>query len=392
MSNKSTTEEFIEKAMLVHGDRYDYSKVKYFNSTTEVEISCEKHVPFLQTPKIHYKANCPKCGREDQIKKARKNKEQFIKEVQEIYGDKYDFSLVEYINKRTPVSIICKERGILKVTPASLLNKKVYLVKGEKKTRSTDKEMFLEEVYKLYGDKNNYDNTIVGNSRGKIDVVCKEHGIFTVSMSNHFNGVDCPKCSAINYKRIRSKTTEDFIKQAKEVHGDKCDYTNTVYKSCKEKVTIKCNVHNVYFDQYPVNHIFGGCCRKCLSENISKSLIGRQGSCGYTKSGYIKKANGRVACIYLIKCDIEGEQFFKIGKTFLELNKRFTKRNLPYGFKAVHLHYGEAGYIYDLENELHRKYKSYRYKPEIWFAGYTECYKTTLPTQEIINLGNERIY
>jgi hypothetical protein len=55
MSKKPTTEEFIEKAMLVHGNRYDYSKVEYFNSTTEVEISCEKHGPFLQTPKIHYK-------------------------------------------------------------------------------------------------------------------------------------------------------------------------------------------------------------------------------------------------------------------------------------------------------------------------------------------------
>jgi hypothetical protein len=385
-------ELFLKKAREKHGDRYDYSKVEYFNSLTEVEILCPTHGAFLQTPKIHYVANCPKCGREAQTEKAKKGKGQFVKEMQEIYGDRYDLSLVEYINGRTPVSIICKDRGILKVTPASLLNKKVYLVKGKKKTRSTDKEMFLEEVFKLYGGKNNYDDTIVGNSRGKIDVVCENHGKFTVEMASYFNGVDCPKCSAINYKKTRSKTTEEFVEQAKKVHGDKCDYTNTIYKSCKEKVEIKCNMHNIYFEQYPTNHLFGGCCRKCLSENISKSLQGKEGTCGYTKSRYIKQAGDRKAYVYLIKCWNENEEFYKIGKTFLDINIRFKKSNLCYEFKEVHFHYGDAGYIYDLENELHRIYKPHRHKPKKWFAGHTECFTTELPTQEIIDLGNERIY
>lgn len=42
-----------------------------------------------------------------------------------------------------------------------------------------------------------------------------------------------------------------------------------------------------------------------------------------------------------------------------------------YLFKDIHFHFGEAGYIYDLENDLHRKYKSYKYKPLNWFAGHT---------------------
>lgn len=392
--NKLTLEKVQEQFKQVHGDEFDYSNVVYIDTNTPVEVRCKKHdFIFTPTPKNHKNgAKCKICGREAQTDKAKKSKEQFVKEVQEIYGDKYDLSLVEYVNGRTPVSIVCKDREILKVTPHSLLNKKVYLVKGKKKTRSTDKEMFLEEVFKIYGDKNDYENTVIGNSRGKIDAICKKHGKFTVGMVSHFNGVDCPKCSAISYTKTRSKTTEEFIEQAKKVHGNKCDYTNTIYKSCKEKVEIKCNVHNTYFEQYPTNHLFGGCCRKCLSENISKSLQGKEGTCGYTKSGYEKQADGRIACVYLIKCDTGGEEFYKIGKTFLELNKRFTKGNLPYGFKAVHLHYGEAGYIYDLENELHRVYKLYKYKPEKWFAEHTECYKITLPTQEIINLGNERIY
>lgn len=48
-----TTEEFIQKAREVHGDRYDYSKVEYVDSTTRVCIVCMKHGDFWQKPNIH---------------------------------------------------------------------------------------------------------------------------------------------------------------------------------------------------------------------------------------------------------------------------------------------------------------------------------------------------
>jgi len=40
---KLTTDEFIKKAREVHGDRYDYSKVEYVNSTSKIRIVCHKH-------------------------------------------------------------------------------------------------------------------------------------------------------------------------------------------------------------------------------------------------------------------------------------------------------------------------------------------------------------
>ena len=50
---KLTTEEFIAKAKAVHGDKYDYSKVEYVDSTTKVCIGCKKHGDFWQKPNIH---------------------------------------------------------------------------------------------------------------------------------------------------------------------------------------------------------------------------------------------------------------------------------------------------------------------------------------------------
>lgn len=64
MSRKLTTEEFVQKAKEIHGDKYDYSKVDYKNYTTTVEIFCKVHGYFNQTPDIHLNqgSGCPKCN------------------------------------------------------------------------------------------------------------------------------------------------------------------------------------------------------------------------------------------------------------------------------------------------------------------------------------------
>ena len=55
--------EFIIKAFLVHGDKYDYSKVEYVNAKTKVCIMCPKHGEFWQTPDDHLRGKgCPKCN------------------------------------------------------------------------------------------------------------------------------------------------------------------------------------------------------------------------------------------------------------------------------------------------------------------------------------------
>ena len=56
--------KFIEKAKNRHGDKYDYSKVEYINSTTKVCIICKEHGEFWQTPHGHVRGQgCPKCAK-----------------------------------------------------------------------------------------------------------------------------------------------------------------------------------------------------------------------------------------------------------------------------------------------------------------------------------------
>ena len=115
----STLEDFIYQAKKIHGDKYDYSKVEYVNSTTKVCIICPKHGEFWQSPNSHLnRSGCPLCGKEKQIL----GKEEFIKRAKKIHGDKYDYSKVEYVNGQTKVCIICPKHGEFWQTPNSHIN------------------------------------------------------------------------------------------------------------------------------------------------------------------------------------------------------------------------------------------------------------------------------
>ena len=62
MGKRKTTEQFIQEARLLHGDRFDYSKVIYKNNKTKIEIICKEHGSFYQSPDMHLRGDgCPLC-------------------------------------------------------------------------------------------------------------------------------------------------------------------------------------------------------------------------------------------------------------------------------------------------------------------------------------------
>lgn len=64
---RKTTNQFIDQAQAVHGDRYDYSETTYVNSSTRVNIKCKIHGMFIQWPANHVNAGtgCKKCTDEN---------------------------------------------------------------------------------------------------------------------------------------------------------------------------------------------------------------------------------------------------------------------------------------------------------------------------------------
>lgn len=115
---KKTFSYFLNKAILVHGDLYDYNNCNFISMSKPIEIYCHKHGYFKQLPKNHIKGSgCHLCNYEKASTSQKQSALDFITKAKLVHGDKYDYSLVEYSNNKIPVKVICRTHGIFMVRP-----------------------------------------------------------------------------------------------------------------------------------------------------------------------------------------------------------------------------------------------------------------------------------
>ena len=259
MSKRITNEEFVAKAKEVHGDKYDYSKVEYKNNHTKVCIICTEHGEFWQTPSNHLSGKgCAKCSGNYKM-----DTNDFITKAKEIHGDKYDYSKVEYINNNEKVCIICPEHGEFWQTPHNHLKGAGCAKCGGGVNLNTND--FIIKAKEIHGDKYDYPKVEYKNNHTKVCIICPEHGEFWQTPSNHLNGCGCPKCAVLRTIKTLSLTTEEFIKKAHEVHGDRYDYSKVEYVNYNTLIKIICPIHGEFW-QTPSNHLKGQGCRKCVGK------------------------------------------------------------------------------------------------------------------------------
>jgi hypothetical protein len=198
VKKSSNTEEFIQKARAVHGNRYDYSKVEYIHGQTKVIIICKEHGEFTQTPNSHTQGHgCKDCNRDARTFST----EEFIQKAQAVHGDKYDYSKVEYIHSHTRAAIICEEHGEFTQTPNQHLRGSGCHKCGAEASaiyvaalRSNTKE-FIEKAQAVHGDKYDYSKVEYVNWKTKVIIICKEHGEFLQRPDQHLRGSGCHKCA-----------------------------------------------------------------------------------------------------------------------------------------------------------------------------------------------------
>lgn len=201
----------------------------------------------------------------------RKTKEQFICEAQKIYGNKYDYSKVDYVNNYTEIIVICKNCGYeFKIIPYLHLRGVGCQNCSTKKSTShiMTMEYFLKKAHEKHGNKFDYSKVDLLNrdENGKVTIICPIHGEFKQNPSTHLKS-GCKQCHMEKLANSKKLTTETFIERAKKIHGDKYDYSNTIYECKRKKVTIKCKTCGHVFNQYPLAHLNGEGCKIC---NFSK--------------------------------------------------------------------------------------------------------------------------
>ena len=184
-----TKKQFVEKAKLVHGNDYDYSLVDYKNNKTKVKIKCNtcKNI-FEQRPNNHLNGqNCPFCFGSKKL-----TTEQFIEKAKQIHGNKYDYSLVEYINAKTKVKIKCNNCGnIFEQIPDVHTNSR-HGCTFCSPTSKLNTEQFIEKARIIHGDDYDYSLVEYKNSNTKIKIKCNTcKKIFEQRPHDHLKGCGC---------------------------------------------------------------------------------------------------------------------------------------------------------------------------------------------------------
>ena len=225
MRRKKTKEEIIAGFKEVHGDRYDYSRVDYKSSHKKVAIICKEHGLFEQSPTNHQKGQgCPDCGG-----RFRYDSDKIIAKFQEMHGDRYDYSLVKYVDAHTKVKIVCRDHGVFGQSPAAH-------AKGRKCPDCSgvpryDNDKIIAKFKEVHGDKYDYSLVKYILSNLKVIILCKEHGEFKQVVSSHLGGHGCPDCSG-----VPRYDNDKIIAKFQEIHSDKYDYSLVEYIDAKTKI------------------------------------------------------------------------------------------------------------------------------------------------------------
>ena len=319
-------EKFIADARKIHGDKYDYSKVNYINNHTNVTIICPIHGPFEQTPKNHLKGfGCKKCSGEKKSLERSLNKEEFIIRANKVHNNRFTYDLTNYKNLQSFIKVIDTTDGkVYEQKADSHIDGHTPFGNCWDSRKIKYDDDFYKKIYKLYGDKYDLSKVKYVNSKKKVTIICPIHGGKNVSPQTLLNGWECPECKKerekISIERISNKLkkhteiikildvnlidnkifvtylceydgiqkdslrnlirngcnickkrkyweekTQEFIRKAKEVHGDKYDYSKSIYKSSKDKICIICPKHGEFW-QTRENHLKGENCSRCAKE------------------------------------------------------------------------------------------------------------------------------
>ena len=209
---------------------------------------------------------------------------------------------------------------------------------------------FIERARKIHGNFYDYSKVDYKGRDINICIICPIHGEFWQTPHNHINGSKCPKCVGKH-----RHTTEEWIEEAKKVHGDKYDYSKVIYKGAFERVCIICPKHGE-FRPRANNHLNGDGCKKCyhdkqrmtIEEFIKRAKYIHGNKYDYSKVDLeYRDKKGRVCII----CPIHGEFWQKPNSHLNGRGCQFCKESKLEKEIAKYLYKNEINYERDFKDK-----------------------------------------
>lgn len=312
----------------------------------------------------------------------------FITQSQKRHGDRYDYSVSEYIGVKNQINIICKKHGMFSQQAGNHMRgsgcpecKKDVLRKGPR--FQVAQQTFINDCKIKHNDFYDYSKVNYTAAHDYINVVCPKHGEFSLLAYAHKQGRGCRKCWSERNGKIRTKPIERFIAQSVKIHGEKYsyEYTSNDYRGNKVKVQIICKEHGPFF-QRPEQHIRGEGCPECGKI----SWWTEQG--GYSERYFDENPTEKtkMGIIYLVEFTNETERFFKIGITRQTLKERFHWGYNDYEMDILSTKTTTIYEAWQKEQQILQTFKSCKYIPQIKIGGYTECLQKHVDVNEIKRL------
>lgn len=263
--------ELILKLKRVHGNKYDYDKVKYRGASRTIRIRCKKHGYFNQITAVHLAGGGCKLCVFDKLKTLFSlSHEEFVKRARKKYGKKYKY-LERYKNIQTPIRIRCPKHGVFKQAPNSHFKATGCPACSFGRTgflnRLTHRE-FLKKVKRVHPTYSFTERYITAIK--KIKTRCPRHGIFLMTPNSLLKGHGCQRCDdEKSADRIRL-THQEFLQRCRKVHAGKYSYPEK-YKGGQIKIRIRCPQHGS-FSQLPSGHLMGNGCPTCFDSSGERKI------------------------------------------------------------------------------------------------------------------------
>lgn len=165
-------------------------------------------------------------------------------------------------------------------------------------------DYFIQKSKTIFGNLFDYSKVNYVNSRTPVILICSKHGEFSTIPKDHLcYKRGCIICSGSRHDQLW------FITEALKIHGNRFDYTKSVFTGVKSKLVITCKVHGDFL-QSPDKHITGeqGCpkCKKSYKKDIEYVIeLGNKVhnyKYDYSKSIYTSMCNSKIEII----CPIHG--------------------------------------------------------------------------------------